>query len=74
MQQKKKRRARPWRRDARTQMRRVAPAWKRDFKLPWREARPPNHHDDKVDSDQEVVNEELSLLLCAVSNLILTMF
>ena len=28
----------------------------------WREAGPPNHHDDKVDSDQEVVNKELSLL------------
>ena len=26
--------------------------WKREFKLPWREAVPPNHHDDKVDSDQ----------------------
>ena len=26
-------------------------AWKREFKLPWREAGPPNHHDDKVDSD-----------------------
>ena len=26
--------------------------WKRRFKLPWREAGPPNHHDDKVDSDQ----------------------
>jgi len=25
--------------------------------LPWREAGPPNHHDDKVDSDQEVVNK-----------------
>ena len=24
----------------------------RQFKLPWREAGPPNHHDDKVDSDQ----------------------
>ena len=23
----------------------------REFKLPWREAGPPNHHDDKVDSD-----------------------
>jgi len=22
------------------------------FDLPWREAGPPNHHDDKVDSDQ----------------------
>ena len=29
--------------------------------LPWREAGPPNHHDDKVDSDQQVVNKELSL-------------
>jgi len=26
--------------------------WKSEFKLPWREAGPPNHHDDKVDSDQ----------------------
>ena len=26
--------------------------WKREFKLPWHEAGPPNHHDDKVDSDQ----------------------
>jgi len=25
---------------------------KGEFKLPWREAGPPNHHDDKVDSDQ----------------------
>jgi len=33
-----------------------------EFKLPWREAGPPKHHDDKVDSDQEVVDEELSLL------------
>ena len=24
----------------------------RDFKLPWREAGPPDHQDDKVDSDQ----------------------
>ena len=24
----------------------------RDSKLPWREAGPPNHHDDTVDSDQ----------------------
>jgi len=24
----------------------------RRFKLPWREASAPNHHDDKVDSDQ----------------------
>ena len=34
---------------------------KREFKLPWREAGPPNHHDDKVDSDQWVVDKELSL-------------
>ena len=26
--------------------------WKREFKLPWREAGPPNHHHDRVDSDQ----------------------
>ena len=25
---------------------------KKEFKLPLREAGPPNHHDDKVDSDQ----------------------
>ena len=37
--------------------------WKREFKLLWREAGPPNHHDDKVDSDQQVVNKELSLTL-----------
>ena len=35
--------------------------WKREFKLPWREAGPPNLHDDKMDSDQKVVNKELSL-------------
>ena len=35
--------------------------WKREFKLPWREAGPPNHLDDKEDSDQYVVNKELSL-------------
>ena len=35
--------------------------WKGAFKLPWREAGPPNHHDDKVDSDQPVVNKEPSL-------------
>jgi len=35
--------------------------WKGEF--PWREAGPPNHHDDKVDSDQYVVNKELALLL-----------
>ena len=37
--------------------------WKREFKLPWREAGPPHHHDGNVDSDQCVVNEELSLSL-----------
>ena len=26
--------------------------WKREFKLPWREAGPPHHLNDKVDSDQ----------------------
>ena len=35
--------------------------WKREFKFAWCEAGPPNHHDDKVDSDQLVVNNELSL-------------
>jgi len=35
--------------------------WKGEFKVPWREAGPPNHHDFEVDSDQKVVNEELSL-------------
>jgi len=39
----------------------IQATWKREFKLPWREAVPPNHHDDKVDSDQQVVNKELSL-------------
>ena len=29
--------------------------------LSWREVGPPNHHDDKVDSEQKVVNKELSL-------------
>ena len=33
--------------------------------VPWREAGPPNHHDDKVDSDQQVVNKELSLQIPA---------
>ena len=28
--------------------------WKRGFNPPWREAGPPNHHDDKVDSDLPV--------------------
>ena len=31
--------------------------WKREFKLPWRQAGPPNHLDDKVDSDQQVANK-----------------
>ena len=35
--------------------------WKREFKVPWRKAGPPNHLDDKVDSNQQVVNQELSL-------------
>ena len=35
--------------------------WKRELKLPWREAGPPNHYDDKVDSDQQVVNKNNSL-------------
>ena len=36
-------------------------SWKRQFKLPWREAGPPDHYDDKVDSDQKVVNKALYL-------------
>ena len=35
--------------------------WKRKFELPSLEAGPPNHLDDKVDSDQWVVNEKLAL-------------
>jgi hypothetical protein len=34
---------------------------KGEIKLPWREAGPPNYHDDEVNSDHQVVNEELSL-------------
>ena len=34
---------------------------KKEINLPLREAGPPNHHDDTVDSDQQVVNKELSL-------------
>jgi len=37
--------------------------WQREFKLPWCQAGPPNHHDDKVVSDQEVVNNCWTLLL-----------
>ena len=37
--------------------------WKREFKLPWRAAGQPNHLDDKVYLDQQVVNKELSLSL-----------
>ena len=35
--------------------------WKRKVRLPWRETGPPNHRDDEVDSDQQVVNVELSV-------------
>jgi hypothetical protein len=35
--------------------------WKREFNLPWSEVVPPNHLDDKVDSDRLVVNKEVSL-------------
>jgi hypothetical protein len=35
--------------------------WKKEVKLPWREVCSPNHHDDIVDSDQQVVNKELSI-------------
>ena len=32
-----------------------------EFTLAWCEAGPPDHHDDEADSDQKVVNKELSL-------------
>ena len=35
----------------------------REFTLPWREAGPPYHPDDIVDSDQQVVRKELSFYL-----------
>ena len=37
--------------------------WEREFRLPWREAGPPNHHDDKADSDQKVVKNGISLFI-----------
>ena len=41
------------------------------LKLPWREAGPPSHLDDEVDSDHQVVNKETlsmdALQECAVS-------
>ena len=40
----------------------VKAIWEKEFKLPWRETGPPNHLNDEVDSDQEVVNREFSLL------------
>ena len=36
--------------------------WRREFKLSWRKAGPPNHLDDGVDLDQQVVNKEFFLL------------
>jgi len=44
-----------------TQEGRYKATWKKEFKIPWREAGPPDHLDDKVKSDQEVVNKELFL-------------
>ena len=41
--------------DDHSQERRCKVTWKRKFKLPRREAGPPNHLDDKVDSDQKPV-------------------
>ena len=46
---------------------RCTATWKREFKLPWREAGPPNHHDDKVDSDQQVVNKGRARLQLALA-------
>jgi len=44
-----------------TSLTRCKATWKRGFELPWREAGPPNLLDEKVDSDQQVVNKELSI-------------
>ena len=38
-------------------------AWGMQFRITWREASPPTHHNDIVDSDQLVVKKELSLSL-----------
>ena len=38
--------------------------WKKEFKFSWREAVSLNHLDEKEDSDEYVVNKELSLLAC----------
>ena len=38
-----------------------AVAWERELKLPWREACSPNHHDDVVDSNQQVVKKRTLL-------------
>ena len=35
------------------------------IQTPWSEAGPPRHHDDKVGSDQQVVDQELSLIVIA---------
>ena len=37
--------------------------WKGEFKLPLQEAGPPNYLNDEVDSDQQIVNKELSLVI-----------
>ena len=39
---------------------------KRELQFSWREAGPPNHLDDNVDLDQQVVNKALSLPTCLV--------
>ena len=46
-----------------TNPRLVLVEWEREFQLPSREAGPPHNHDDEVDSDQQVVNKELSVPL-----------
>ena len=45
-------------------MGRCTATWKRKCKLLWREDGPPNHFENKVDSDQKIINKEVSL--CAV--------
>ena len=44
----------------RVQEGRCKDTWKREFELAWREAGPPNHLEDEVDSEQYVVNKDLA--------------
>jgi len=53
IQKEKKEGGRPWRGGRRCRGRGASPALTCMIQLPWREAGPPNHHDDKVDSDSD---------------------